>query len=141
MPLKTHQDETPTLNLTPMIDILFLLIIFFMVGTKFAEWESKLTLKVPQVKDVGALAPAPEKRVVNVYQDGRISLDREFVTLDELTGRLSTVREQYRGLGVVVRGDAEGAFQNVATVLSACREAGITDMGISVRLARRTGNP
>jgi biopolymer transport protein ExbD len=137
MPLKTHQDETPSLNLTPMIDILFLLIIFFMVGTKFAEWESKLTLKVPQVKQVGALAPAPEKRVVNVYQDGRISLDREFVTVDELTGRLRTVREQYSGIGVVVRGDAEGAFQNVATVLGACREAGITDMGISVRLAHK----
>ena len=53
MPLKTHPDEQPALNLTPMIDIVFLLIIFFMVGTKFAEWESKLTLKVPQVKQTG----------------------------------------------------------------------------------------
>lgn len=137
MPLKTHQDETPSLNLTPMIDVVFLLIIFFMVGTKFADWESKLTLRVPQVKEVGALAPAPEKRVVNVYRDGRISLDREFVTLEELTGRLSAVRREYSGLGVVVRGDAEGEFQNVATVLSACREAGITDMGISVRLEQK----
>jgi biopolymer transport protein ExbD len=139
MPLKTHQDEQPTLNLTPMIDIVFLLIIFFMVGTKFAQWESKLALKVPQVKATGALAPAPEKRVINVYRDGRISLDREFVTLDQLASRLTRVRQQYSGLGVVVRGDAEGAFQNVATVLGACREAGITDMGISVRLARQEG--
>ena len=54
MPLKTHQDEQPTLNLTPMIDIVFLLIIFFMVGTKFAEWENNLALKVPQVKETGA---------------------------------------------------------------------------------------
>lgn len=137
MPLKTHQDEQPTLNLTPMIDIVFLLIIFFMVGTKFAEWESKLTLKVPQVTDVGALAPAPEKRVINVYGDGRLSLDRDFVSLEQLEQRLAKARQQYNELGVVVRGDAEGAFQNVATVLGACRKAGITDMGISVRLARK----
>ena len=137
MPLKTHRDEQPTLNLTPMIDIVFLLIIFFMVGTKFAEWENKLALKVPQVQEMGALAPAPEKRVINVYRDGRISLNREFVTIDQLTAKLSSVREQYSGLGVVVRGDAEGPLQNVATVLGACREAGITDMGISVRLARK----
>ncbi len=137
MPLKTHLDEQPSLNLTPMIDIVFLLIIFFMVGTKFAEWENKLALKVPQVNQTGTLAPAPEKRVINVYKDGRISLDRDFVTIDELTTRLNAVRQQYDGMGVVVRGDAEGAFQNVATVLGACREAGITDMGISVRLARR----
>ena len=138
MPLKTHRDEQPTLNLTPMIDIVFLLIIFFMVGTKFAEWENKLALKVPQVQETGALAPAPEKRVINVYRDGRISLDGEFVTIEQLTSKLSSVRRQYSGLGVVVRGDADGTFQNVATVLGACREAGITDMGISVRLARRT---
>ncbi len=137
MPLKTHQDEQPTLNLTPMIDIVFLLIIFFMVGTKFAEWESKLTLKVPQVTDVGALAPAPEKRVINVYGDGRLSLDQDFVSLEQLEQRLAKARQQYNELGVVVRGDAEGAFQNVATVLGACRKAGITDMGISVRLARK----
>jgi biopolymer transport protein ExbD len=137
MPLRTHQDETPTLNLTPMIDIVFLLIIFFMVGTKFAEWERKMTLKVPQVKDVGALAPAPEKRVINVYSDGRVTLDREFVSLEQLQDRLGAARQQYNELGVVVRGDAEGAFQNVASVLGACRDAGITDMGISVRLAHK----
>jgi biopolymer transport protein ExbD len=136
MPLKTHQDEQPALNLTPMIDIVFLLIIFFMVGTKFAEWENKMALTVPEVKETGALAPAPEKRVINVYQDGRISFDSDFVSLEELTSELTSVRQQYSGLGVVVRGDAEGAFQNVATVLGACREAGITDMGISVRVAQ-----
>lgn len=137
MPLKTHMDEQPTLNLTPMIDIVFLLIIFFMVGTKFTELERKITLEVPQVSDVGALAPAPEKRVINVYRDGRIRLDRQDVNLDQLTERLSTARAEYAGLGVVVRGDADGTFQNVAEVLNACRSAGIAEMGISVRLARR----
>jgi biopolymer transport protein ExbD len=141
MPIKTYHDEQPTLNLTPMIDIVFLLIIFFMVGTKFAEWERKLALKVPQVKNVGALAPAPEKRVINVYRDGRVALDREVISLQELVQRLRNARSQYADLGVVIRGDAEGAFQNVASVLGACREAGITDLGVSVRLAQRTVDP
>jgi biopolymer transport protein ExbD len=138
MPLKTHQEEAPSLNLTPMIDVLFLLIIFFMAGTKFKDWESRLNLKLPQVSQDGALAPAPEKRVVNVYRDGRISLDRDFVTMTELIQRLTASKQEYGGLGVVVRGDAEGAFQHVASVLGACREAGITDMGISVRVVQNT---
>jgi biopolymer transport protein ExbD len=137
MPLKTHVDEQPTLNLTPMIDIVFLLIIFFMVGTKFTELERKLALEVPQVGDATALAPAPEKRVINVYRDGRIALDRESVTLEQLRARLAAARSDYQDLGVVVRGDAEGTFQNVATVLNACRQAGIAQMGISVRLTRK----
>jgi len=138
MPLKTHQDEVPSLNLTPMIDVLFLLIIFFMAGTKFTDLESRLKLKLPQVSHDGALAPAPEKRVINVYRDGQVSLDRDFVTLTELTQRLTAARQEYGGLGVVVRGDAEGAFQHVASVLGACRKAGITDMGISVRVVQNT---
>ncbi len=137
MPLKTHIDEQPTLNLTPMIDVVFLLIIFFMVGTKFTELERKLGLEVPEVSEVKTLTPAPERRVINVFNDGHIELDRETVSVQELVQRLSQAQSEYADLGVLVRGDAEGAFQNVATVLGACREAGVTDMGISVRLASR----
>ena len=136
MPLKTHQDEQPTLNLTPMIDIVFLLIIFFMVGTKFAEMERTVQLEVPKVGDLGALSSAPEKRVINVYNDGSIVVDRRSITLEQLRAELKSAPAQYPELGVVVRGDGAGPFQNVASVLTACRQAGIDDMGISVRLDR-----
>ena len=99
MPLKTHLDEQPTLNLTPMIDIVFLLIIFFMVGTKFTELERKIGLQVPEVADRGALTAAPERKVVNVYRDGTLSLDRSPVTLDQLTSQLAAARSQYAELG------------------------------------------
>ncbi|TVS14099.1 MAG: biopolymer transporter ExbD [Planctomycetaceae bacterium] len=135
MPLKTNFDEQPSMNLTPMIDIVFLLIIFFMVGTRFVEMERNIAVQVPAVRDVQTLSPPPERRVINVYRDGQISLDRQPVTLDQLTSELVIGRQQYAGLGVIVRGDAEGTFQNVASVLNACRQAGIAEMGISVRMA------
>ena len=135
MPLKTHLDEQPTLNLTPMIDIVFLLIIFFMVGTKFSDLERKIGLKVPSVVDSGALSAAPERRVVNVYRDGSLTLDRQSVTLAQLTENLAAAQRQYSDLGVLIRGDASGQFQRVAEVLNACKQAGIVELGISVRLA------
>ncbi len=134
MPLKTHLDDEPTLNLTAMLDVMFLLIIFFMLGTKFVDAERKIALRVPEVVDRGALTAAPARRIVNVYRDGSVTLDRAPVTLPELTNRLSSAREQYSDLGVLVRGDAEGEFRNVATVLNACKQAGIQDLGITVRL-------
>jgi len=133
MPLKTHVDEQPTLNLTPMIDIVFLLIIFFMVGTKFSELERKIGLEVPEVAGAEALTAAPEPKVVNVYRDGRITLDRAPITLEELTQTLAAAREQYADLGVLVRGDATGQYQPVAEVLNACKQAGVRELGISVR--------
>ena len=137
MPLKTHMDEQPELNLTPMIDIVFLLIIFFMVGTKVSEMERKIALDVPRISNTESLGPAPRKRVVNILQDGRILLDEEEVTVEELVRRLQLQRQQENGMGVIVRGDANGSFQNVASVLGACRQAGISDMGISVRTVHK----
>ena len=134
MPLKTHVDEQPTLNLTPMIDIVFLLIIFFMVGTKFSELERKIGLRIPEVSNVEALTAAPEPKVVNVYGDGQITLDRMPVdSLAELTERLAAAKSQYSDLGVLVRGDASGRFQNVAEVLNACKQADVRELGIAVR--------
>ena len=111
MPLKTHIDEQPTLNLTPMIDVVFLLIVFFMVGTKFTELERKIGLRVPEVTNVEALTPAPEPRVVNVFADGQLTLDRQPVaSLEQLTQELAAAKGEYRELGVLVRGDADGRF-------------------------------
>ncbi len=81
MPLKTHLDEPPTLNLTAMLDVMFLLIIFFMLGTRFVDDERQIALRVPEVVDRGALDAAAERKTVNVYRDGTITLDQKPVTL------------------------------------------------------------
>jgi biopolymer transport protein ExbD len=137
MPLKTSMDEAPALNLTPMIDVLFNILIFFLVGTTFADAERDLQLSVPKVSDKLTLTAAPQRRVVNVYQDGSVTLDNEPLTLQQLTSELTAARKEYAELGVIVRGDAAGSFQNVADALSAVRLAGISDMGIAVTTRQR----
>ena len=134
MPLKTHHEDAPTLNLTPMIDILFLLIIFFMVGSKFTEMEKAVDLDVPQVTDMGALTAAPEKKVINIFRDGRVMLGTREVDLGDLQTELAASLAEYQDLGVLVRGDSDVPFQQVATVLTTVRQAGIAEMAISVRL-------
>lgn len=134
MPLKSHQEPLPDMNLTPMIDVVFNLIIFFMVGTKFAEMDRAVELKVPRVASVKNLSAIPARRVIEVYRDGTIRMGAETVPLDRLTQRLQQEVETSTDLGVTVRGDAEGAFQNVANVLTACRDAGLSDLAISVEL-------
>ena len=76
MPLKTHLDDEPTLNLTAMLDVMFLLIIFFMLGTRFIDDERKIGLRVPEVVDRGTLTAAPARQEVNVFRDGTITLDK-----------------------------------------------------------------
>jgi biopolymer transport protein ExbD len=135
MPLKTHQDDIPQINLTPMLDIVFNLIIFFMVATRFSELEERnLDVKVPQVNSTAQLSQVPKLRTVSVHKSGQITLDHKAITLPQLVAELKESRRQRPDMSVVVRGDAEGKFQNVATVLTACRESGISEMGISVKM-------
>jgi biopolymer transport protein ExbD len=134
MPLKTFQDEQPAMNMTPMIDVIFQLIIFFMVGTSFTQPENRIDLKIPAISNTARPAtPPPDKKVVNVYQDGRVYLDGQTLTLEQLTSTLAAARSQYKSLGVTIRGDATLSLQRTAEVLQAVRRAGVADMGIAVK--------
>lgn len=138
MALKIQRDDQATINLTPLIDIVFLLIIFFMVGTRFSELneaEKNIALNVPEVAEAKALTDPPAKKVVNVTREGNVLLDQTPVTLGQLRQQLAAARQQYPETGVVVRGDAESLYQHVADVIATCRQAEITDLNISVRVA------
>jgi biopolymer transport protein ExbD len=137
MPLKTHLDDEPTLNLTAMLDVMFLLIIFFMLGTRFVDDERKIGLRVPEVADRGALTPAPARKTVNVYRDGAITLDQKQVTLSDLVAKLTDARRQYSDLSVLVRCDAEDKCQQMVSVLNACKQAGVQNMGVAVRPVKK----
>jgi len=132
MPLKTHQDDLPAINLTPMIDIVFNLIIFFMVSTRFTEIERKVDLSVPKVGSVGQLSEAQRGRTINIQRDGTIKFDGQPTTLAQLRSQLATAHRQIEHLEVTIRGDGLTYHQNVAAVMAACQQAGISEIGIAV---------
>jgi biopolymer transport protein ExbD len=141
MPLKTFHDEPPQLNLTPMIDVLFLLIMFFMVATTFNDMERNVEVQVPQVAEAGDSISPPQPRIVNVFADGRIDLDGRVVTAAELTASLAAKHSSSTDSSVIVRGDAACPFQHVASALGACRAAHVSDLGITVRATEAGPQP
>jgi biopolymer transport protein ExbD len=134
MLLKQATDDLPTINLTPMLDVVFNLIVFFMVGTKFVDMDHSIQVDVPKVSDAGPMTAAPMRRVVTVTRDGATALDGKTMSLPEITSDLANARKQYPELAVLVKGDGEGRFQSVADALSACTKAGIADTSICVQL-------
>ncbi|MDZ4821412.1 MAG: biopolymer transporter ExbD [Planctomycetota bacterium] len=134
MPIRTQPLEEPAINLTPMIDVILVLIIFFMVATKFTEEERNLDLKLPTVATASQPTTAPDPKIVNVQQSGAILLGKEPVTLTELTQQLTSARAQYKRLNVLIRGDQLATHGQMAAVYDACKQAGIAELAISVRL-------
>lgn len=135
MPLKTEEIEEPILNLTPMIDIVLLLIIFFMVGTKFTDAERQFDIKLPTVSDAMPLSDLPDEIVISVKQAGEIYLGEKLITLEKLEQELTVVQSRYADQSVVIRGDAQGAYQNVMDILAACHRVGLTNLSLANRMA------
>ncbi len=131
MPLKTGSIEEPELNLTPMIDIVFLLIIFFMVGTQFTKPEDRFQVELPTAGTVQPLSQGPDALVISVFRDGRILLGGDAVTLPELEQRLAEARENFPRQAVVIRGEGEGRYQGVVDVLAAANRAKIADISLA----------
>lgn len=134
MPLKTDSIEEPELNLTPMIDIVFLLIIFFMVGAKFTEAERHFPIKLPTVADAPPLTSLPDDVTVSVGEGGRIRVEGVVVTLAKLEGRLKAAHENFPDQRVNVRGEGSGRYQHVMDVLEVCRKAGISNVSLNVKV-------
>jgi len=125
MPLRTESLEEPSLNLTPMIDIVFLLIIFFMVGTRFSEMEQQFDIELPRATSLAPMSSTPDPIIVNVSRTGRINIGNEVLSSDELCRRLEVARENWAEQPVLIRADGENLYQAIIDVMRVCYQAQI----------------
>ena len=127
MPLRTETSEEPVLNLTPMIDVVFLLIIFFMVGARFTQeaQEQQFQVQLPTAAPVETLGCQPDPLVITVTAAGQASIAGRPYSTAELQQFLVRARESYADQAVIIRGDAAGSYQSVVDVMSLCHAAQI----------------
>lgn len=131
MPLKTEPLDEPGINLTSMLDVVMLLIIFFMIGTKFSEDERSTDIQVPTVAESAALTGQPDEIVVNINSKGEVQVKREPQTLESLKTMLQAAQSGFPNQAVVIRGDGRCEYQQIMDVFSACKEAGIRNISIA----------
>jgi biopolymer transport protein ExbD len=132
-------DELPFINMTPMVDVILCLLVFFMAATRLYDWdENEFVVKVPEVVEAAPLTAAPDDLILTVVKPGIVAVGDATYDLDRLVTLLREARGQYANQGVIVRGDAALAYQDLADVLSACDEAGIRNVRLPVRTRDET---
>lgn len=115
-----------TLSLTPLIDIVFLLLIFFLVATRFAEEDRKLEVQLPTASEAQPVTEQPQEIAINIDDQGRFFVGGQYVEEDELFQLLQSARiNNPLGQPVVIRADQRVPFQFVALVMNLCNQAGI----------------
>jgi biopolymer transport protein ExbD len=130
-----HQaDELPHINMTPMVDVVLCLLVFFMAATRLYDWdESQFTVSVPEVSDAAPLTSAPEDLTLTIVSPGRVAVGEATHTLASLTELLNEAKARYADQGVLIRGDAKLDYQDLADVLASCEAAGIQNIRLPVR--------
>jgi biopolymer transport protein ExbD len=125
--LRDDNEPYDDINITPMLDLAYVLLIIFIIMTTAAIQGVQVNL--PQASNVQSLAE-PKTKAITITADGTIFLDTYPVTLDELESRLASYYAADPQLPVVIKGDSTVQYQLVMDVLDLTGRTGITQIGL-----------
>ncbi len=132
MNFRAHLDTQPGgIAIAPMVDVVFLLLIFFLVTWNFARYETELDVKVPTAREGKETRRTVGEVILNVKRDGTIVMNRRVMTADELRDALTRIAGLYPDQAVVLRGDQNVNYSHVVDVLDVCRSANIWNVAFA----------
>ena len=131
MRFRSENDENFSFDLTPLVDVVFLLLIFFMVSTVFVDFKRQMDISLPSSKSsVPSKVKEPVK--VELTVDKQIFLNGKKVTLEEFESALSKISLS-KTSSAVIRADKNLPYGNVIKVMGILQNAKILDIGVAVK--------
>ncbi len=126
MAVKPKKHEVGTLSITPLIDVVFLLLIFFLVATRFAKEERALELELPTASESLPLTEEPRELFINIDREGRYFIQGRFRHVEDVEQILiQAAANNPLTQAVVIRADRQADWQAVLTAFDLCKKAGI----------------
>ena len=126
------------MNMTPMIDVVFLLIIFFMVATSLSKEENDASIRLPEADSARDDLRSPTTVVVNVRQDGYVRVGDKLYVVRELPLVFRQLAQTHPDRVVVVRADGRTTHQYFIRTLEACARAGLLNVRVAAKRVRRS---
>jgi biopolymer transport protein ExbD len=120
------------LNITPLIDVVFLLLVFFLVATRFAQEDRELDVVLPSASEAQPLIAQPKELFINIDKTGLYFVDGRTMGLDEVEQVLQrAVADNPVNQKVVIRADKRVELDPVVQVMNACNKAGVFDYALT----------
>ncbi len=123
--------ENPGVPLTPMIDVVFLLLCFFVTSQIFAQWETEIDVALPTAATGGAPQRLPGEVIVNVRADGSTVVNGQVLDDAQLRAMMDRLVQLFPGQPVLLRADKTTAYEHVVRVLDTCRQADIWNISFA----------
>jgi len=125
----TKRRKMPSITIVSLIDILAILLIFFIVTTTFKERLPQLQINLPESKSAATAAREPKKAVIlQIKGADQITLDNKPVTTAALPAAIKEVQHSNPGCSITMQADKEAPFGTVVAVLDALQEAGVKNV-------------
>jgi biopolymer transport protein ExbD len=126
---KGHHSSLNELNITPLLDLAFVLLVIFIITTP--QLSNDLEMNLPSPKKDTPASPPPKINRITVEASGRITFNDEAVELPALKQTLVALKASDKDATVVVRGAADVDYQRVINVLDALQQADIAKVGLA----------
>ena len=132
-----EQHRGVTVEMTPLIDMVFLLLIFFLVATTFHQTEREMQIALPQAAFTGPISTALREIIINVDSEGSIIVSGRTIEPDDLRTMIEQAIGSNPDQKVTLRGDRDTAYANIVRVLDICKGAGIQEPYLDTVLGER----
>ncbi len=116
-----------SIEMTPLIDMVFLLLIFFLVATTFHQAEREIQIALPEANAAGPISVMLREIIVNVAADGGIIVSGQTVEPETLQSMIVEAVEANPDQKVTVRGDRDANYAAIVRVLDICKGSGIQE--------------
>ena len=123
--------QHPGIQLAPLVDVLLLLLIFFLLTWNAARNENELDIKIPKASAATEKTAPIGDVIVNVKADGSVVVNRRVLSGPDLQALLKNLVQLNADQAVVIRGDEAGEYKNIVNVLDLCSQAGVTNVAFA----------
>ena len=132
------RQDLPGFQIAPMVDVIFNLLCFFLVGQIFSTWETELDVKVPTAQTGQVSTRLPGEVIINISKDGGIVVNRQVLNEQGLQALLGKIATMFPGQPVLIRADKETEYGHVIKVLDLCRQADIWNISFATSISGET---
>ena len=139
MNFRRRQPDLPAFQFTAMIDVVFLLLCFFITTSVFSQWEMEVDVVLPTAQSAKMPDRLPGEVIINLARDGRITINQQELSKADLADRLTRLARFFPGQSVVIRADKQTSYEQLVAIIDTCRLADIWNISFATSADEAAG--
>ena len=130
---RNTRSHAPAVSMASLMDVIFLLLCFFVTSSVFSQWETEVAIALPTAKSATVPGRMPGEIILNLDKAGEVSVNGQKLTLQDVTSRLERIAKLYPGQPVVIRADKAMPYDSLVGVIDACRTADVWNFSLATK--------